>query len=247
MKRSSSYKKRKRKTLNTTLNKRIKQEGGYTNEELFLYIDKPSAPAPAPAPAERRGVPAHYTRASLGNLNNLDIKRNPNRTNISLAQSTDYGYIRDDTEYVYRPKVHQTSNRLTLDFGDVNKGWYDKKRVVPGESYGTWIYDKKPGKTSNSPIIPYNYSFYSEFDYPKIITVARLDNTPTGLYVTDDQTIYVSDRRQVLEISVKYPCDVGVHTTYRDQTVKFSLNEGRGFTMDANSPNSLALFDLIKA
>ena len=67
MKRSSSYKKRKRKTLNITMSKRRKQEGGGLFPELFLYV----------------GIsPSHYTLATLGHLNNLDLNRTERTTEI---------------------------------------------------------------------------------------------------------------------------------------------------------------------
>jgi len=72
MKRSSSYKKRKRKTLNITLSKRRKQEGGSSFPELFLYM----------------GTSTRYRFATLGQLNNLDTNSTERTTEIRYAQSS---------------------------------------------------------------------------------------------------------------------------------------------------------------
>jgi len=225
MKRSSSYKKRKRKTLNTSLSKRRKQEkkqeGGYTDKELFLYT----------------GSEQRYLRdiASLRHLNNLSLNKAEDSTNIFYAQSREYGKVADAVgNSVYRPKLYHDS-KLTLNLSDLTKIWYESTPNTNNTVTATWIYSEKPPKGSDSAILPYNHSFYSEHDYPTVVTVALLEKTPTGLYITNDQTIYVSDNSGVLEIQVRDPCQPGVSTKYKNEKIpKFSFSNGKGFTMDAD-------------
>jgi len=251
MKHSSSYKKRKRKTLNTSLSKRKKNkimEGGSQPPELFLFNRL--------APYDDSNVKSYIENqelriASLEELKNIELHPrgddpNGKEATIRFAQSSNYGWIKDDSNYVYRPTVLNTSN-ITLGLDQINQAGYERITPVSGSNYGVWCHGIKPPEgTAN--IMAYNNSFYSTHHYPHILTIHETGATKlNGLYINDDETIYMSDNTNITSLS-----RMNNNTYERNiiQRIFSNTLQPKGFTMDGdnnyyviNSTSNIYVYD----